>query len=152
MRRSWGRMIDQLAQDAIGDGDVSRLPGAGKPLRFEGGAHTPADMRAAFKIMQDHNVIPDWIAMGQTLEERETELRQQVIKRAARYRQTLQTSQTHARRTWQQYVKEYTAEIEGYNRQARLYNLKVPAGLPHRRLLDSRALISAALDDGHGDE
>ena len=151
--RDWKRIVDRLTQDVIGDGDVSKLPGAGKPLDLQDSAHTPADQRTAFKIMQDHNVIPDWMNMGKELDKREEELRRQAISRAATYQQALATARAQGRptdearieRAWQQYVRTCGAAIESYNRQARLYNLKIPNGLPHKKLLNSQAIIQAAL-------
>lgn len=151
--RDWKRIVDRLTQDVIGDGDVSKLPGAGEPLNLQTSAHTPADQRTAFKIMQDHNVIPDWMGMGQELEKREEELRRQALSRAAKYQQALAAARAQGRpmdearieRAWQQYVRIYGAAIEKYNRQARLYNLKIPKGLPRKQLLNSQAIIQAAL-------
>lgn len=147
--RRWERIVERLMRDVIGDGDISNLPGAGKPFVFKDDSHTPDDMRAALKIMKDHEVIPDWIVMGRALEQREEELRQQIASRASRHRQELRSAQakgsirdeTKVRRAWNHYVKECAARIECYNQQVLLYNLKVPAGIPHRQLLNSKAFI-----------
>ena len=40
----------------------------GKPLVLHDDCHTPSDQRAAFKILQDHEVLPAWIASGKSLE------------------------------------------------------------------------------------
>ena len=152
--RRWERIVDQLARDAIGDGDISQLPGAGKPLNFKDDAHTPADKRTAFKIMQDHDVIPDWIAEGQALDQREEELRQRIASRASKHRRELRTARAKGRsiaeaairQAWNQYVSACAAEIERHNRQTLLYNLKVPDGIPHRQTLNREALIKEALE------
>ena len=49
----WARIVDHLLGEVIGNGDISDLPGAGKPLPLPNDSHTPPDQRAAFKIMQD---------------------------------------------------------------------------------------------------
>lgn len=152
--RRWERIVDQLVRDVIGDGDISQLPGAGKPLIFKDDAHTPADRRSAFKIMQDHEVNPDWIGIGQALEQREEELHRQIASRASRHRRQLQSArargrlmdEANIRQAWNQHAKEYAAEIEHYNQQALLYNLKVPDGIPHKQTLSSEALIKKALE------
>lgn len=153
--RRWERIVDQLARDVIGDGDISQLPGAGKPLIFKDDAYTPADRRAAFKIMQDHEVTPDWIGISQALEQREEELRRQIASRASKHRRHLQSArargrlmdETNIRQAWDQYAEECAAEIERYNQQALLYNLKVPDGIPHKQTLSSGALIKKALEE-----
>ncbi len=153
--RRWERIAERLMRDVIGDGDISNLPGAGKPLVFKDDAHAPDDMRAALKIMKDHEVIPEWIVMGRALEQHEEALRQQIASRASRHRRALRSAQAKGnmrdeakvKRAWNQYVKECAARIERYNQQVLLYNLKVPAGIPHRQLLNSKAFIKETLEE-----
>ena len=150
----WEQRSDQLIKDLIGDGDVSHLPAAGKPLELNDDAHIPREMQAAAKIMSDHNVIPDWIASSQALEAHEDRLRRRLARRAARYRRELGAAQgggavqseAAVKESWRRYTEKYAAQIERYNREVRLYNLKVPAGIAHRQLLSSAALIKRALE------
>ena len=83
--KRWKDSVDRQLQDTIGDGDISHLPGAGKPLKLRDESLTPAEFRVAHKIMGDHEMIPDWIAAGRLLEQLEARLRQQLKHRAARY-------------------------------------------------------------------
>ena len=74
----WARIVDHMLFEVIGDGDVSDLPGAGKRLTLADDSHTPADQRAAFKIMQDNEVAPDWMALAKSLEQSEAQIRAEI--------------------------------------------------------------------------
>ena len=149
----WENIVDRLLRDSIGDGDISRLPGAGKRLKLEDESLTPPDLRAAHKIMQDNAVTPDWIAEGHRLDQLEASLRQQIHKRGTRYKQ----ERTHAsasgdssrsiraEKSWQQYVEDYLERVERYNRDALLYNLKAPQGIKHKQILKGKDLIRRSL-------
>ena len=106
------RIVDHLLSQIIGDGDVSHLPGAGKPLCLDDNPHTPNDQRAAQKIMQDHNVTPDWIMAGRSLAQSESELSNEPAKRAKLYTEELAAAKSSAVRKnthqrWSAYLADY---------------------------------------------
>ena len=140
----WERIVEQLVTDAIGNGDVSHLPGAGAPLRLDDGNHTPDEWRIAFKIMNDQEVLPDWIATGKALEQQELELRKQIADRARLYRDRLQLAD--ADRGWEHYKQKTRQRIRRHNREILLLNLKLPAGLPHRPILNPTTVIKQAIE------
>lgn len=149
--KKWERIVDRLINEAIGDGDVSQLTGAGKRLPTKDESHTPSDWRAAFKMMDDHNVMPEWIATGARLEKMEAALRTEINRRARQHRRKLAradaTSQGAAavESDWIRYQGQFLARIERYNREALLHNLTLPRGISHRRILQGEALIEQAL-------
>ncbi|MCY3780557.1 MAG: DUF1992 domain-containing protein [Chloroflexi bacterium] len=148
----WRRIVDHLITDAIGDGDVSHLPNAGKPLKLAEDAHTPEDRRAAFKIMQDHHVVPDWITEGKLLETAEADLRAELTARAQRFRRESQAARSadHAasiRERWTGFLAEFSEGVERHNHKALTFNLKLPKGIPHKPILGVDALIAAALEE-----
>jgi len=148
--KNWQRMVDEMLKEAIGDGDVSALPGAGKKLP-PADKSIPNEWQLAFKIMQEQNVLPEWVAAGKALAQREAQLREKLKARAAAYRREVQatrarpTAQAEVEKRWHSYSADFRQRVERYNRELLLYNLKLPAGLPHRQSLNSDQLIAAAL-------
>ena len=153
----WDRIADQGARELIGDGDVSHLPGAGKRLSLDD-EHVPRELRAAYKIMADNEVVPDWIAAGKALEKQERKLRNRLNARARRFRQDIESAQSHGenhRQTgieanWRRFTTEFKQEIERFNREALVYNLKLPPSLPKREHLRAGKLLERALKDAGG--
>lgn len=145
----WTRIVDNLIGEIIGDGDISHLPGAGKPLVLHDDCHTPSDQRAAFKILQDHEVLPAWIASGKSLELNEARLRKEVEARALRYLNTMRSAKSVQIRTieagWSRYMVDFFERVERHNRDVLIQNLKVPSGIPHQAILNGDILLKHAL-------
>ena len=149
----WQRKVDQGVSEIIGDGDVSHLPGAGKPLPLED-PHTPAELRAAYKIMADNNVAPDWIAAGKALDSDARQLEESLDSRARSYLRNAQAAlargdmREHARHEmrWQRFCGDFRQRVAKHNRQVLTLNLKLPAGLPRREQLRAELLIARALE------
>ncbi len=150
----WDRIADQGARQLIGDGDVSHLPGAGKRLSLDD-EHVPRELRTAYKIMADNEVLPDWIAAGKALATQERKLRDRLVARARRHCQNLELAlaagenhrQAKIEAAWRSFAAEFEEEVERYNREALVYNLKLPPSLPKRQHLRADKLLERALKD-----
>jgi DnaJ homolog subfamily C member 28 len=155
----WQTLIDNKVRESIGDGDISHLPGAGKPLNLGDDPYTPNDMRVAFKIMKDYNIAPDWVMVGKILEQTEEKLRKQIEIRATRYqhqranglRKGFILEEIKIENSWKIYIEEFTDHINRYNKEVLLYNLNVPKNIPHKQILVSEKLITTALQHAEGD-
>ncbi len=149
----WKNVVDKLLNEAIGNGDISHLPGAGKPLRLDNDSHTPADMRMAHKIMGDHDVIPEWISKSQELEKVESDLHKLARRGARQYQQKRQASQKPGRidtksrvdGDWERFKEKFNERVEHYNRGVLNHNLSVPPGIAHKSLLKSEQMLRRAL-------
>ena len=148
----WQRMVDQQSKEAIGDGDVSHLPGAGKRLQIDDG-QTPPELRVAFKIMADNDVKPDWIAEGNALKDKERGLRESLQKNARCYHDAMGMSADDPQRLlqaesrWTRFAADFAGDVASYNRETLVYNLKLPPGLPRRKQLRAEDLLARALED-----
>ena len=151
--KHWKRIVDRQISDAIGNGDVSHLSGAGKKLPLKDDSGTPKELRAAFKIMDDHDVMPEWITAGRRLAQMEADLERQIRSRAQAYfrekrRARLEASATRAEQVeskWRLHQEQFLERVERYNRDVLVYNLKLPSGIPHKPILRGKALIIQAL-------
>ncbi|MCY3797250.1 MAG: DUF1992 domain-containing protein [Chloroflexi bacterium] len=151
--KKWQRIVDRLAADAISDGDVSHLSGAGKKLALPDDSSTPDELRAAFKIMRDHNVMPDWIDAGARLEQSEAKLKRQIQAAARTYQRQIslarakgkQAMRETAEQNWNRNKEACLEGVNRYNREALAYNLTLPSGIPHKRMLQGEAIIEQAL-------
>jgi hypothetical protein len=52
------RMAETRIAEAIERGEFDDLVGAGRPLELEDLSRVPADMRMAYKLLRDANVLP----------------------------------------------------------------------------------------------
>jgi hypothetical protein len=153
--QKWQSLIDEQIQEVLGDGNAAELPGAGKPLNLNDGAYAPDEMRMAYKIMADNDVLPEWIMMGKELEQGERKLRDRLQAAVSSYRRALVQAERvphdaaaykeNAQKTWQAALRTIEALVEQYNEQILNYNLKVPPAIPHRRPFDLEREVDQAL-------
>lgn len=157
--KRWETLVDQMVKDVIGNGDISHLHGAGKPLDLGIDEHTPDNMRIVFKIMKDHDVAPDWLMMGNTLDQHEDKLSKQIQIRAELHQTQLDkvrrkgtlVEENQLETKWNAFIADYVDRVERFNKEVLLYNLKVPKGIPHKQILNVENLIASALNDKKGD-
>lgn len=144
------RISERRIQEAIDAGEFSNLDGEGKPLKHEDNPFVPADMRAAFKVLSNSGYAPDWMVVGQQIEEELARLRHDADRHFTQLRSSLKElgSDPYAIRRLRQEVARLRAQhkrasarhraaIEEINRKISLFNhttpitslLKVPLSL-----------------------
>ena len=154
--KKWETLVDRMVKDAIGNGDISHLPGAGKPLDLAADEHTPSDKRVVYKILKDHNLVPDWMATGQALDELADKLTKQIQIRASRYNREIQEvrrkgtilKEIELEEQWKVYVEDFMGRVDRYNREVLLYNLNVPNNILHKQTIVGDKLVLNALNAG----
>jgi hypothetical protein len=138
----WQSYIDREIQKALADGGAD-LPGTGKPLDLRHNPYVPADQQAAFKIMADNDIAPDWVMLSKDLQARERRLRMEIDRAVAAYRRALDAAERaapgekaafreNARRLWVASRRALETLTRQYNDQIQSYNLKVPPSVPQR--------------------
>src|SRR3954465_14778910 len=69
---SWFELIaERKILDAQEEGAFDNLPGKGQPLDLESDARVPAELRAAYRIMKESKILPDWIQLAKEIRQRE---------------------------------------------------------------------------------
>lgn len=152
--QKWQTWLDRKVEEAIGDGNVSNLRGAGKPLDLgEDDAQVPEEMRLAYKVMRDHDVTPAWVGLGRELAaEREKILR--FAENAARnYQQRLYDARVagsfllerEAGERWQAACERIQQRIQTYNNNLLTFNTALPPQVPQRVPLDYQRELEHAI-------
>jgi hypothetical protein len=144
--------VEQAIRKAMREGLFDNLPGEGKPLKYdwEENPNTPDDKRMAYKIMQDNDIAPDWMMMGDVLAHQQQKIRREIAKGLRAYRGTLHDAdqqgdlgkRSRANRTWERLLQIFDEAVEQYNRNVLTYNLKVPPGVPKRHYMDIRQEVA----------
>lgn len=127
----WESEIDKSIREFLNGGVTSNLEGAGKPLRLSDDANVPDDMRVAYKIMAEHEILPEWIELGKELEKRAENLHRAIKQHVTAYKEGLQrakspTEQDHIVAVWESAQKKLAEQVKEYNDKVLTYNLKVP--------------------------
>lgn len=118
--QKWQSLIDQQLEEAHANGSFNNLPGTGKPLDLKEDSNTPNDMKLAYKILKDNDIIPDWMEEGKALE-------------AQREKLVGEIRGVAAANAVSQGLRD---RISTYNKRALTHNLKLPPGFPHKRTIN----------------
>lgn len=57
------KIAERRIKEAIKDGILDNLPGAGKPLALGDDSHIPEDLRMAYKVLKNAGFVPPEIAL-----------------------------------------------------------------------------------------
>jgi DnaJ-like protein len=150
----WQTYIDEKVRGWLGDGDMSWHPKAGQPLDLDGDEYIPENMRLTYKIMQDNNAVPQWMALGFSLRDKHRKIMrkvQQYSKDFVRRKQEALATGRFIRlqeieKRWQEARTGLYQEIGRYNSELLDYNLGVPDVIGQMVPLNADALIEQALE------
>ena len=110
MTQAWSSLVEQRVRRAQADGEFDDLPGQGKPLPPLDDAHTPPELKLAHRLLRAHDLAPQWVTLGQDVEER----RARLLRRGGRHD---------------------VEDLARLNRDMLRYNLMAPPGVPRKALL-----------------
>jgi DnaJ family protein C protein 28 len=148
----WGTYIDRQIRKAIEEGEFNNLPGEGKPLNLEENPNTPEELRMAYKVLRDNNLAPDWIMQGKALDVKINDLLEKLRRAVLRYQAALSASDAsfsyreHAETAWRTTQAKLVGSSAKLNQEINFYNLKVPAGVVHKPLLNIQREISRLME------
>ena len=100
-------MAERRIVEAQREGAFDGLRGSGMPLPLEPEEHVPPEWRAAFHMLRQAGLAPDWIGLGTEIE---SELAEAVRRRAA------SDGGTDARRRHQAAIAALNGKIDRFNR------------------------------------
>lgn len=80
------KIAERRIQEAINNGVLDDLPGAGKPLVLEDDSHVPEDLRVAYKILKNAGFVPPEISLRKEISQVE-DLLSGMAETKAKYRQ-----------------------------------------------------------------
>jgi hypothetical protein len=82
---SWIEIIaDRKIRDAQEEGLFDNLPGKGQPLNLDFDPRVPPELRAAYRMMKDAQLLPDWIQLDKEIRQRQSQWEARVEAYAAR--------------------------------------------------------------------
>ncbi|MDX1990881.1 MAG: DnaJ family domain-containing protein [bacterium] len=146
MSDRWESAIDRAIREAMEKKEFENLSGYGKPLNLNDDSNVPEDKRMAFKILSDNEMAPQWIMAGKDLAAAEAELLRR-IERTVKNQQKaeadaervaphlVETYRHNARALWKKTQAALEKAVEDYNRRVTSYNLQVPPGVEHRKVM-----------------
>lgn len=131
-------LTEKSIREAIEKGEFDNLPGKGQPLDLSENPFEDPDLRTVHRLLRNAGFAPAWIEERKDIEA-QSELARTTLTRAWRIYRLEGTSPSPE--AWERNVAEFRAKVAELRQRVRVYNLKAPATIFHRRQLDADALI-----------
>lgn len=131
-------MTEKMLREAIESGEFDNLPGKGKPMDLSENPFEDPDLRMVHKLLRNAGFAPAWIEERKDIDA-EFELARQRLSRAwALYNPAAKSPNAAA---WERNVQEFRGKVAELNSRIKIYNLKAPAAVFHRRVIDVEKVI-----------
>ena len=149
---SWIEIIaDRKIRDAQEEGAFDNLPGKGKPLNLDFDPRVPPELRAAYRMMKDANLLPDWIQLDKEIRQLQERWDAQLATYAERRAEDLAARPERGSRGYdedldrsrERFLYRAAEGLCELNRMIDRLNLMVPATSRQRLRIDVPARMEA---------
>lgn len=131
-------LTERKLREAIENGEFDNLPGKGEPIDLQENPFEDPDLRVVHRLLRNAGFAPAWI-----------EERKDIDGELAAAQRTLSRSwdlfgecaKALSETEWQRSIKEFREKAAELNQRVRIYNLKAPAAVFHRRQIDPDKII-----------
>jgi len=134
-------LTEKKLREAIENGEFDDLPGKGEPIDLRENPFEDPDLRTVHRLLRNAGFAPAWIEERKDIDA-ELASAQAKLKRAwALYGQGEAVSAE-----WERSVKEFREQVLELQQRIRIYNLKAPAAVFHRKHIDVEKILLSIKD------
>ena len=131
-------LTEKRLREAIEKGEFDNLPGKGQPVDFHENPFEDPDLRVVHRLLRNAGFAPAWIEERKDID---AELETAGSKLTRAWELFGANGKTPSKAEWARTVKDFREKAAELNERIKLYNLKAPASVFHRRLIDVEKAI-----------
>ena len=131
-------LTEKKLREAIENGEFDNLPGKGKPVDLKENPFEDPDLRMVHRLLRNAGFAPAWI---EERKEIDLELEAALIRLRRGWKLFSESGESPASAEWERCLRELREVIAQLNERIKMYNLKAPAAVFHRRHLDADRII-----------
>jgi hypothetical protein len=133
-------LAEKRLREAIENGEFDNLPGKGQPIDLQENPFEDPDLRVVHRLLRDAGFAPAWIEERKDIDA-ELALAQTKLSRA--WALFGENGKTPSAAEWARSVKEFRELVAELNQRVRIYNLKAPATIFHRKHVDIEKIVES---------
>lgn len=133
-------LTEKRLREAIENGEFDDLPGKGEPIDLQENPFEDPDLRVVHRLLRNAGFAPAWIEERKDIDA-EFEAAQTKLSRAWKLFGAGGKAPSDAE--WERSVKEFRAQVAELNARVRIYNLKAPAAVFHRKHIDADKIVES---------
>jgi DnaJ family protein C protein 28 len=131
-------LAEKMLREAIENGEFDDLPGKGEPLDLKENPFEDPDLRVVHRLLRNAGFAPAWIEERKDIDAEFEAARTKLSRAWALFGKSENAPSDHE---WERSVQEFREKVAELNQRTRVYNLKAPAAVFHRRHIDADKII-----------
>jgi DnaJ family protein C protein 28 len=135
-------MTEKKLREAIERGDFDNLPGKGEPVDLQENPFEDPDLRVVHRLLRNAGFAPAWIEERKDIDAQFEFAKTKLTRAWSLFGKTSEYE-------WQRTVREFREQAVQLNERIKIYNLKAPAAVFHRRLIDAEEIIAAIVSNAN---
>ena len=130
-------LVEKKIREAMEKGEFDNLPGKGEPIDLSENPFEDPEMRMVHRLLRNAGFAPPWLEERKSIEAELANAREILARAKKLFREESKRSEL-ARAE-----KEFRQKAAELNQRIRLYNLKTPAVVFQRKVIDPDAEIDS---------
>jgi len=133
-------LTEKKLREAIENGEFDDLPGKGEPIDLRENPFEDPDLRTVHRLLRNAGFVPAWIEERKDIDAKLASA-QTKLKRAWALFGGERRAASEAE--WERSVKEFREQVLELQQRIRVYNLKAPAAVFHRKHVDVEKILDS---------
>ena len=133
-------LAEKRLREAIENGEFDDLPGKGEPIDLRENPFEDPDLRTAHRLLRNAGFAPAWIEERKDID---AELAAAQTKLTRAWALFGPEGKTPSDAEWERSVKQFREQVLELQQRIRIYNLKAPAAVFHRKHIDVEKIVES---------
>ena len=133
-------LAEKRLREAIENGEFDDLPGKGEPIDLRENPFEDPDLRTVHRLLRNAGFAPAWIEERKDID---AELAAAQTKLSRAWALFGEGGKAKSEAEWERSVKEFRERVVELQQRIRIYNLKAPAAVFHRKHIDVEKILDA---------
>jgi|SRR6267378_661225 len=131
-------LTEKRLREAIEKGEFDDLPGKGEPIDLRENPFEDPDLRMVHRLLRNAGFAPAWIEERKDID---AELEKARTKLSRAWDLFREGGKSPSEPEWERSIKEFREQVAELNQRVRIYNLKAPAAVFHRKHIDADKIV-----------
>ena len=133
-------LAEKRLREAIENGEFDDLPGKGEPIDLRENPFEDPDLRTVHRLLRNAGFAPAWIEERKDID---AELAAAQTKLSRAWALFGEGGKAKSEAEWERSVKEFREQALELQQRIRIYNLKAPAAVFHRKHIDVEKMLES---------
>jgi hypothetical protein len=133
-------LAEKRLREAIENGEFDDLPGKGEPIDLRENPFEDPDLRTVHRLLRNAGFAPAWIEERKDID---AELAAAQTKLSRAWALFGPGGKAPSEAEWERSVKEFREQVVELQQRIRIYNLKAPAVVFHRKHIDIEKILES---------